>query len=96
MQCAIGEGIKSNFQEIKAGIPQGPFLLLLYDNDIVKDIESEILLFAEDTCCFVTGRDPAVKTIFLYQGPWLFSCILTSIVFIFTFNTEIVKWEAFL
>ena len=69
VQCTVVDGTKSNFQEIKAGIPQGsklgPLLWLLYVNDIVKDIESEILLFADDTCCFVTGRDPAETAIIL-------------------------------
>ena len=54
VQCTVVDGIKSKFQEMKAGIPQclklGPLLWLLYVNDIVKDIESEILLFADDTC----------------------------------------------
>ena len=69
MQCTVVDGIKSNFQEIKARIPRGlklgPLLWLLYVNDIIKDIESEILLFADDTCCFVTGRDPAETAIIL-------------------------------
>ena len=37
----------------------GPILWLLYVNDIVNEIESQILLFADNTCCFVSGRDPA-------------------------------------
>ena len=27
-------------------------------NDITDDIESDILIFADDTCLFVTGSDP--------------------------------------
>ena len=34
-------------------------------NDIIDEIESEILLFADDTCCFATGIDPAEKAIIL-------------------------------
>ena len=26
---------------------------------LLNDIESQILLFADDTCCLVSGRDPA-------------------------------------
>mgnify|MGYP000844576866 CR=1 FL=1 len=69
VQCTVVEGLKSNFKEIKAGIPQGsklsPLLWLLYVNDIIDGIESEILLFADDTCCFATGIDPADTAIIL-------------------------------
>ena len=34
-------------------------LWLLYVSDIIDGIESEIVLFADDTCCFATGNDPA-------------------------------------
>lgn len=69
MQCTVVDGHKSKFKELKAGIPQGlklgPLLWLLYVNDIVIDIESEILLFADDTCCFASGRDPAETALIL-------------------------------
>ena len=38
---------------------------LLYVNDITKNIESEILLFADDTCCFATGKDAAETAVIL-------------------------------
>ena len=69
LQCTVVDGLKSNFKEIKAGIPQGsklgPLLWLLYVNDIIDGIESEILLFADDTCCFATGVDPAETAVIL-------------------------------
>ena len=69
VQCTVVDGVKSKFQEIKAGIPQGsklgPLLWLLYVNDIIDGIESEILLFADDTCCFATGIDPAETAMIL-------------------------------
>jgi hypothetical protein len=69
IQCTVVDGVKSKFQEIKAGIPQGsklgPLLWLLYVNDIIDGIESEILLFADDTCCFATGIDPAETAMIL-------------------------------
>ena len=62
-------GIKSSFKEIKAVIPQGsklgPILWLLYINDITQNIESEILMFADDTCCFASGKDPAETAVIL-------------------------------
>ena len=65
----VVDRVKSQFKEIKAGIPQGsklgPILWLLYVNDIIKDIESEILLFTDDTCCFAVGHDPAETAVIL-------------------------------
>jgi hypothetical protein len=43
--------------------PQGsrlvPLLFIIYMNDIIDDIESDILIFADDTSLFATGSDPA-------------------------------------
>ena len=55
---------KSDIKDVQAGIPQGsrlgPLLWLLYINDIVEDLESETLLFADDTCLFASGCDPTI------------------------------------
>ena len=57
------DGQKSDTLEVKAGVPQwsrlGPLLFLIYMNDISEDIESDILLFADDTFLFAFGSDPA-------------------------------------
>ena len=37
-----------------------PLLWLLYTNDFVKDLESEILLFADNTYLFTSGCDPTI------------------------------------
>ena len=62
-QIVTIDGCKSEVKELKAGVPQGsrlgPLLWILYANDILEDIESEILLFADDTCMFVAGKTPA-------------------------------------
>ena len=62
----VVDGIKSDPQNLNAGVPQGsrlgPILFILYMNDIVKDIESDILIFADDTSLFASGLDP-VETV---------------------------------
>ena len=62
-QIVVVEGHKSDILDIKAGVPQGsrlgPLLFLIYINDISDDIESDILIFADDTSLFVSGSDPA-------------------------------------
>ena len=62
-QCVIVDGEKSNLLEVKAGVPQGsrlgPLLFIIYINDIVKDIESEIMIFADDTTLLASASDPA-------------------------------------
>ena len=61
-QTVVVEGIKSSEHKVKAGVPQGsrlgPLLFLIYINDIVNDLESDILLFADDTTILATGIDP--------------------------------------
>ena len=62
-QVVLVDGQKSEIVDIKAGVPQGsrlgPLLFLIYMNDITADIQSDILIFADDTSLFVTGSDPA-------------------------------------
>ena len=62
-QTVVVDGEKSEILDVKAGIPQGsrlgPLLFIIYMNDITDDIESDILIFADDTSLFVTGSDPA-------------------------------------
>ena len=61
-QCTVVDGIKSNMLEIQAGVPQGsrlgPLLFLIYINDIVDGLESEILIFADDCSLLASGKDP--------------------------------------
>ena len=62
-QTVVINGSKSGLVYVKAGVPQGsrlgPLLFLIYMNDIVEEIESDILIFADDTSLFATGSDPS-------------------------------------
>ena len=62
-QVVVVDGNKSNFADVKSGVPQGsrlgPLLFIIYMNDIIQDIESDILLFADDISLFAAGSDPA-------------------------------------
>lgn len=56
---------RSSFGQIKYGVPQGPILgpllFLLYINDIVNlPLTPDIILYADDTNVFFSGRDLAL------------------------------------
>ena len=61
-QFVVVDGFKSDIKDVQAGVPQGsrlgPLLWILYVNDIMENLESEVLLFADDTCLFASARDP--------------------------------------
>ena len=61
-QIVMVDGVKSEAVSIKAGIPQGsrlgPVLFILYINDIKENLESDILIFADDTTLLANASDP--------------------------------------
>ena len=65
-QIVVVDGHKSKIENLTAGCPQGsklgPLLFIIFINDIQKDLESEILLFADDTTLLAVGKDPAETT----------------------------------
>ena len=56
-QRVVLPGVSSFWDNIRAGVPQGsilvPLLFLLFINEIVNIIYSNILLFADDTILFI-------------------------------------------
>ena len=62
-QCTVVDGFKSAMVNITAGVPQGsrlgPLLFIIFINDIINCLESEILIFADDCTLLASGLDPA-------------------------------------
>jgi hypothetical protein len=56
-QKVVLDGFSSGWEGIDGGVPQGsvlgPFLFLIYINDIVDDLDCNIKLFSDDTSLYV-------------------------------------------
>ena len=61
-QRVVLNGTCSGWANVKAGVPQGsvmgPLLFLIYINDIVIEIHSNIRLFADDTSLYIIVENP--------------------------------------
>jgi hypothetical protein len=64
-QATVVKGEKSQFQTVRAGVPQGsvigPLLFLVYINDIVDNVNSTIKLFADDTSLSLALGNPDTR-----------------------------------
>ena len=65
-QRVVLQGVESEWNYIKVGVPQGsilgPLLFLIFINDIGTEIGSSIRLFADDTSFFIIVDNPDVAT----------------------------------
>ena len=56
-QCVVLNGISSHPVPIQSGVPQrtvlGPLIILLYINDISKNIHSQLRIFADDCLLYI-------------------------------------------
>ena len=68
-QVVVVDGVKSNVADVHAGIPQGsrlgPLLFILYIDDLLYDLESECLIFADDTSLLASAKDVSLTSAIL-------------------------------
>ena len=61
LQRVILNGQTSSWRPVIAGVPQGsvlgPFLFLVYINDLPNELKSSVKLFADDTSLFAIVKD---------------------------------------
>ena len=62
VQRVVLEGHESSWLDVEAGVPQGsilgPLLFLIYTNDIVNNLKTDIHLFVDDSSLLAISNDP--------------------------------------
>ena len=70
-QRVLLNGLASKWSQIKAGVPQGsvlgPLLFLVYINDLLEGLTSNVKLFADDTSIFSVVRDSSSSSLSLNE-----------------------------
>ena len=91
VQRVVVNGSHSTWLSVESGVPQGsvlgPLLFLIYINDIVKDISSNLRLFADDCLlyCVITSEEDSallqndLNTIFTWSLLWQMNLIKPSV-----------------
>ena len=80
-QRVVINGNASEFKLVEAGVPQGsilgPLLFLVYINDIVRELDCNVRLFADDTSLYIVVENPLhalnnnLGRIYKWAGVWL-------------------------
>ena len=72
-QRVVINGFASDFKPVNVGLPQrsilGPLLFLIYINDIVRTLNCNVRLFADDTSLYVVVENPAAAANVLNDDP---------------------------
>ena len=62
-QCVLIDGVESEFEEVRCGVPQGsilgPILFLCYVNDMSVSLGCHLSLYADDSTLVASGRNAA-------------------------------------